>query len=83
MADLDDIYNTKLLEAAAAMPRTKRLAAPDATASERAKLCGSTIEVDIKMDGGGFGLRPERPGVPAGASRGVDRRPRDRGHERG
>ncbi len=43
MADLDDVYNSKILEAAAAMPRTKRLAAPDATASARAKLCGSTI----------------------------------------
>lgn len=54
MADLDDIYNSKLLEFAAAMPRTKRLVEPDATASARAKLCGSTIAVDIKMNGGRF-----------------------------
>lgn len=54
MADLDDVYNSKILETAAAMPRTKRLADPDATASARAKLCGSTIAVDIKMDGDRF-----------------------------
>lgn len=52
MADLDDIYHTRILELAAAMPRTERLAAPDATASAHSKLCGSTIEVDVKMDGG-------------------------------
>ena len=54
MADLDDVYNSKILETAAAMPRTTRLAAPDATGSARAKLCGSTIAVDIKMDGNRF-----------------------------
>lgn len=54
MADLDDVYNTKILEAAAAMPRTERLAHPDATAGARAKLCGSTITVDIAFDGNRF-----------------------------
>lgn len=49
MADLDEIYHTRILELAAAMPRTERLAAPDATASAHSKLCGSTIEVDVKM----------------------------------
>lgn len=52
MADLDEIYHTRILELAAAMPRTERLAAPDATASAHSKLCGSTIEVDVKMSGG-------------------------------
>jgi NifU-like protein involved in Fe-S cluster formation len=51
MADLDQIYHTRILELAAAMPRTERLAAPDATASAHSKLCGSTIEVDVKMAG--------------------------------
>lgn len=51
MADLDEIYHTRILELAAAIPRTERLAAPDATASAHSKLCGSTIDVDVKMAG--------------------------------
>ncbi len=51
MADLDDIYNTKILELAAAMPRAGRLAAPDATASAHAKLCGSTVSIDLRLEG--------------------------------
>jgi NifU-like protein involved in Fe-S cluster formation len=47
MADLDDIYSTRILELAAAIPRTVRLAAPDATATAHSKLCGSTITVDL------------------------------------
>lgn len=47
MADLDDIYSTRILELAAAIPRTSRLAAPDATATAHSKLCGSTITVDL------------------------------------
>ena len=54
MADLDDIYNTKIIELAAAIPRARRLEKPDATASARSKLCGSTITVDIRMDGERF-----------------------------
>jgi NifU-like protein involved in Fe-S cluster formation len=51
MADLDEIYNTKLLELAAHMPCTERLEAPDATATAHSKLCGSTITIDLKMSG--------------------------------
>lgn len=51
MADLDEIYNTKLLELAAHMPCTERLQAPDATATAHSKLCGSTITIDLKMSG--------------------------------
>jgi NifU-like protein involved in Fe-S cluster formation len=47
MANLDDIYSTRILELAAAIPRTQRLAAPDATATAHSKLCGSTITVDL------------------------------------
>lgn len=54
MADLDDVYTSKILEIAAAIPRVQRLAKPDATASARAKLCGSTITVDIAMDADRF-----------------------------
>jgi NifU-like protein involved in Fe-S cluster formation len=58
MADLDEIYNTKLLELAARIPCSERLKAPDATATAHSKLCGSTIVIDMKMSGDrvtGFG----------------------------
>lgn len=47
MADLDDIYSTRILELAAAIPRTTRLQKPDASATAHSKLCGSTITVDL------------------------------------
>ena len=52
MADLDEIYNTRILELAGAMTHNARLAHPDASASAHSKLCGSTIDVDLKMAGG-------------------------------
>jgi NifU-like protein involved in Fe-S cluster formation len=52
MADLDDVYNTRILGLAAAIPRSERLVAPDATASAHSKLCGSTITIDIEVKGG-------------------------------
>jgi NifU-like protein involved in Fe-S cluster formation len=58
MADLDEIYNTKLLELAAQIPCSERLKSPDATTSAHSKLCGSTITIDLKMSGDrvtGFG----------------------------
>jgi NifU-like protein involved in Fe-S cluster formation len=51
MADLDEIYNTKLLELAAHIPCSERLPQPDATATAHSKLCGSTVTIDLKMDG--------------------------------
>ena len=48
---LPDIYSQRILELAANIPRADRLAAPDATAMMRSKLCGSTVHVDLKMDG--------------------------------
>lgn len=47
----DDIYSQQLLELAAAMPRTERLPAPQATAKAHSKLCGSRVEIDLVMDG--------------------------------
>jgi NifU-like protein involved in Fe-S cluster formation len=47
----DDIYSQSILELAAAMPRTARLAAPQATARAHSKLCGSTVTVDLAMEG--------------------------------
>jgi NifU-like protein involved in Fe-S cluster formation len=47
----EDIYSQRILELAAAMPRTARLAMPEATATAHSKLCGSTVIVDIAMAG--------------------------------
>lgn len=52
MADLDDIYNTKILDLAANIARIERLAAPQATASARSRLCGSEVSVDVSMADG-------------------------------
>ncbi|MBC8013582.1 MAG: iron-sulfur cluster assembly scaffold protein [Methyloceanibacter sp.] len=47
----DDIYSQSILELAAAIPRTARLAMPGATATAHSKLCGSTVTVDLVMEG--------------------------------
>jgi NifU-like protein involved in Fe-S cluster formation len=51
MADLDDIYNQRIFELAAAIPHAVRLDHPQAAARAHSKLCGSTVEVEIRMDG--------------------------------
>lgn len=48
---LDEVYNRRILELAADIPRQGRLAAPDASATKHSKLCGSTITVDVTMAG--------------------------------
>jgi NifU-like protein involved in Fe-S cluster formation len=48
----DDIYSQRILELAAALPRTERLAAPEASAKAHSKLCGSTVTVDLAMEDG-------------------------------
>ena len=48
---LSDIYNRRILELAANIPRLGRLEAPDASARAHSKLCGSTVSVDLKVDG--------------------------------
>jgi NifU-like protein involved in Fe-S cluster formation len=48
---LNEIYNRRILELAADIPRIGRLPHPDATATAHSKLCGSTVTVDLKMDG--------------------------------
>ena len=50
MADLDDIYSTKLLELASDIPRSVRLEHPAASATAHSKLCGSTVTVDVNVD---------------------------------
>jgi NifU-like protein involved in Fe-S cluster formation len=52
MADLDEIYNTRLLELAAHIPHSERLPDPDATATAHSKLCGSTVTIDLCMGNG-------------------------------
>lgn len=52
MANLDEIYNTRILELAGAISRIGRLADPDGTATGHSKLCGSTITVDLKLRDG-------------------------------
>jgi NifU-like protein involved in Fe-S cluster formation len=49
---LNEIYNRRILELAADIPRLGRLPDPDASATAHSKLCGSTVTVDVKVDGG-------------------------------
>ena len=48
---LNEIYNRRILELAASIPRLGRLPSPDATATAHSKLCGSTVTIDLKMNG--------------------------------
>jgi NifU-like protein involved in Fe-S cluster formation len=50
---IDDLYSGKILGLAANLPRAGRLAAPDARSEKVAKLCGSTITVDVILDDDG------------------------------
>ena len=48
---LNEVYNRRILELAGNIPRLGRLPDADATATAHSKLCGSTVTVDLKMDG--------------------------------
>lgn len=48
---INEVYNRRILELAAAIPRIGRLKEPDASATALSKLCGSTVTIDLKMDG--------------------------------
>jgi NifU-like protein involved in Fe-S cluster formation len=48
---LSEIYNRRILELAGNIPRIGRLPDPDATATAHSRLCGSTVTIDLKMDG--------------------------------
>lgn len=48
---LDDIYNKRILSLSANIPRIGRLESPDASATAHSRLCGSTVTIDLKMDG--------------------------------
>jgi NifU-like protein involved in Fe-S cluster formation len=49
---LSEIYNQRILELAADIPRLGRLQAPDATSTAHSRLCGSTVTVDVKAQDG-------------------------------
>jgi NifU-like protein involved in Fe-S cluster formation len=51
MTQLSEIYNQRILELAANIARAERLADADATATAHSKLCGSTVTVDLEMEG--------------------------------
>lgn len=48
---INDIYNARILALAAEIPRLGRLPAPQASARAHSRLCGSTVVVDLAMDG--------------------------------
>jgi NifU-like protein involved in Fe-S cluster formation len=50
--DLSDLYSDKILEIAGNQPVPGRLPDADASARKVSRVCGSTIEVDIKLRGG-------------------------------
>ena len=48
---IDDVYNAKILGFAGNIGRLGHLDAPDASAKAHSKLCGSTVTVEIRMNG--------------------------------
>lgn len=51
-ADLIKLYSGRILELAASIPDVGRLKNPDATVRRRSPLCGSTVTVDVRVEGG-------------------------------
>jgi NifU-like protein involved in Fe-S cluster formation len=49
---LSDIYNRRILELAADIPRLGRLKSPQASAKAHSRLCGSTVVVDLVVEDG-------------------------------
>lgn len=50
-SDLIKLYSGRILELAADIPHLGRLPHPQGTARKRSPLCGSTVTVDLTMDG--------------------------------
>lgn len=48
---IDDVYNKHILEFAGNIPRLGRLADAQGSASAHSRLCGSSITVDLVLDG--------------------------------
>src|ERR1700728_3840334 len=51
VAMLNEVYNRRIIELAGTIPRIGRLPDADASATAHSRLCGSTVTVDLKMDG--------------------------------
>ena len=49
---LNDVYNKRILELAADIPRQGRLPSPDASATAHSRLCGSTVTIDLALKDG-------------------------------
>jgi len=49
---IDGVYNKRILELAADIPRLGRLADPQGSATAHSRLCGSTITVDLSLEEG-------------------------------
>ena len=48
---INEVYNKRIIELAGNIPRLGRLSDPQASATAHSKLCGSTVTVDLKMEG--------------------------------
>jgi SUF system NifU family Fe-S assembly protein len=48
---LNEVYNKRIIELAGTIPRIGRLSDAEASATAHSRLCGSTVTVDLKMDG--------------------------------
>jgi NifU-like protein involved in Fe-S cluster formation len=51
-SDLIKLYSARILALAADIPHHGRLGAPQGTARRRSPLCGSTVTVDVVVEGG-------------------------------
>jgi NifU-like protein involved in Fe-S cluster formation len=49
---IDGVYNKRILELAADIPRLGRLAHPQGSSTAHSRLCGSTITVDLSLEQG-------------------------------
>lgn len=51
--ELTELYSRKILELAGKLTGSARLSAPDATSRKVSRVCGSLVEVDLKLDENG------------------------------
>lgn len=49
---ISELYSGPILDAAAGIPAARRLDAPDASAKKVSRVCGSEVEIDLKLDNG-------------------------------
>ena len=49
---ISELYSGPILDAAARIPAARRLDKPDATAKKTSRVCGSEVEVDVKIENG-------------------------------